>query len=223
MTPNGPIGFPWRVRKPGMIVWYGRLPPATTLGCPGWTENPRSLLDSPGHWRHRTDRSGGGDSALVRPGLLIRSWAWPLTVLTARVLCVIFVLLNVYLVSLSLDRGGARLASTSRACLSAYYSLPSAFFEHATLFSGRARPRGCLPSALPPGSSVARGRWFGSASVTHFGPSPMLTRHDGLDHRQGLHHRCRFVRHRFACVGRLRRQLGGVGMQPRYEYRTRRR
>jgi hypothetical protein len=40
---------------------------------------------------------------LFAPGLLIRSWAWPLTVLTARVLCVIFVLLNVYLVSLSLD------------------------------------------------------------------------------------------------------------------------
>jgi hypothetical protein len=103
MTPNGPIGFPWRVRKPGMIVWYGRLPPATTLGCPGWTENPVP-------YSIRRVIGGIGLTGLVAatvllfaPGLLIRSWAWPLTVLTARVLCVIFVLLNVYLVSLSLD------------------------------------------------------------------------------------------------------------------------
>ncbi len=40
---------------------------------------------------------------LFAPGLLIRSWAWPLTVLTARVLCVTFILFNVYLASLSLD------------------------------------------------------------------------------------------------------------------------
>jgi hypothetical protein len=40
---------------------------------------------------------------LFAPGLLIRTWAWPLTVLTARVLCVTFILLSIYLVSLSLD------------------------------------------------------------------------------------------------------------------------
>lgn len=40
---------------------------------------------------------------LLAPGPLIDSWAWPLTPLTARVLCVIFVLFTVYLVSLSTD------------------------------------------------------------------------------------------------------------------------
>ena len=35
ITPNGPTGRPPWVRKPGMIVWNGRLPPATTFGCPG--------------------------------------------------------------------------------------------------------------------------------------------------------------------------------------------
>jgi hypothetical protein len=40
---------------------------------------------------------------LVVPGLLIQSWAWPLTALTARVIGVIFALFNVYLLSLSID------------------------------------------------------------------------------------------------------------------------
>jgi hypothetical protein len=40
---------------------------------------------------------------LLAPGPLIDSWAWPLTPLTARVLCVIFLLFNAYLVSLSVD------------------------------------------------------------------------------------------------------------------------
>jgi hypothetical protein len=40
---------------------------------------------------------------LLAPGPLIGVWAWPLTPLTARVLCVIFVLFNVYLVSLFAD------------------------------------------------------------------------------------------------------------------------
>jgi hypothetical protein len=40
---------------------------------------------------------------LLAPGPLIALWAWPLTPLTARVLCVIFVLFNVYLVALSAD------------------------------------------------------------------------------------------------------------------------
>jgi cation diffusion facilitator CzcD-associated flavoprotein CzcO len=42
-------------------------------------------------------------SFLLVPGPLIDLWAWPLTPLTARVLCVIFVLFNVYLVALSAD------------------------------------------------------------------------------------------------------------------------
>jgi len=37
---------------------------------------------------------------LLAPHLLIDVWAWPLTPLTARVMCVIFALFNVYLVSL---------------------------------------------------------------------------------------------------------------------------
>jgi dimethylaniline monooxygenase (N-oxide forming) len=41
--------------------------------------------------------------SLLAPGPLIDAWAWPLTPLTARVLCVIFILFNVYLVSLSVD------------------------------------------------------------------------------------------------------------------------
>jgi dimethylaniline monooxygenase (N-oxide forming) len=40
---------------------------------------------------------------LLAPGPLIDVWAWPLTPLTARVLCVIFILFNVYLVALSVD------------------------------------------------------------------------------------------------------------------------
>lgn len=40
---------------------------------------------------------------LFAPQLLIDSWAWPLTPLTARVMCVIFVLLQIYLLSLSVD------------------------------------------------------------------------------------------------------------------------
>ena len=40
---------------------------------------------------------------LFLPGLLIDTWAWPLTPLTARVVCVIFILFNVYLVCLSVD------------------------------------------------------------------------------------------------------------------------
>ena len=40
---------------------------------------------------------------LLAPGPLIDLWAWPLTPLTARVLCVIFILFNVYLVSLFAD------------------------------------------------------------------------------------------------------------------------
>lgn len=41
--------------------------------------------------------------SLLFPGPLIDAWAWPLTPLTARVLCVIFILFNVYLVALSRD------------------------------------------------------------------------------------------------------------------------
>ena len=41
--------------------------------------------------------------SLLAPQTLIDLWAWPLTPLTARVLCVIFILFNVYLVSLSVD------------------------------------------------------------------------------------------------------------------------
>jgi hypothetical protein len=37
------------------------------------------------------------------PRPLIAIWAWPLTTLTARVLCVIFILVNVYLVVLAAD------------------------------------------------------------------------------------------------------------------------
>jgi hypothetical protein len=40
---------------------------------------------------------------LCAPQPLIDIWAWPLTPLTARVLCVIFILFNVYLVLLSAD------------------------------------------------------------------------------------------------------------------------
>ena len=40
---------------------------------------------------------------MIVPRPLIDSWAWPLTPLTARVLCVIFILFNVYLVALSTD------------------------------------------------------------------------------------------------------------------------
>ena len=48
---------------------------------------------------------------LIVPGPLIDSWAWPLTPLTARVMCVIFVLFDVYLLTLSADPrwSGARL------------------------------------------------------------------------------------------------------------------
>jgi dimethylaniline monooxygenase (N-oxide forming) len=42
-------------------------------------------------------------SFVLAPGPLIDLWAWPLTPLTARVLCVIFILFNVYLVSFSVD------------------------------------------------------------------------------------------------------------------------
>jgi cation diffusion facilitator CzcD-associated flavoprotein CzcO len=41
--------------------------------------------------------------SLLAPQTLIDMWAWPLTPLTARVLCVIFILFHVYLVSLSVD------------------------------------------------------------------------------------------------------------------------
>jgi hypothetical protein len=63
----------------------------------------------PDRWR----RVGGGIGllGLVGAGLLllvpqplIDAWAWPLTMLTARVLCVIFILFNVYLVAVSADR-----------------------------------------------------------------------------------------------------------------------
>jgi hypothetical protein len=40
---------------------------------------------------------------LLVPRALIAVWAWPLTPLTARVLCVIFVLFNVYVVGLARD------------------------------------------------------------------------------------------------------------------------
>ncbi|MNT48888.1 hypothetical protein D3C72_1856980 [compost metagenome] len=36
MTPKLMTGAPSRIRKPGMMVWKGRLPPATTLGWSGW-------------------------------------------------------------------------------------------------------------------------------------------------------------------------------------------
>ena len=32
MTPKAASGAPSRVRKPGMIVWNGRLPPPISLG-----------------------------------------------------------------------------------------------------------------------------------------------------------------------------------------------
>jgi hypothetical protein len=41
---------------------------------------------------------------LIAPSLLINSWAWPLTPLTGRVLCVVFALLDVYLLCLAADR-----------------------------------------------------------------------------------------------------------------------
>jgi hypothetical protein len=40
---------------------------------------------------------------LIVPGPLIDLWAWPLTPLTARVICVIFVLFSAYLVAVSTD------------------------------------------------------------------------------------------------------------------------
>jgi dimethylaniline monooxygenase (N-oxide forming) len=61
---------------------------------------------------HRVRRASGGIGSvglvaaglsLLAPEPLIDSWAWPLTPLTARVLCVIFILFNVYLISLSFD------------------------------------------------------------------------------------------------------------------------
>ena len=35
ITPNGPSSAPSRSSRPGMIVWYGRLPGASRLGWPG--------------------------------------------------------------------------------------------------------------------------------------------------------------------------------------------
>ena len=35
IRPNGPSSAPSRSSMPGMIVWYGRLPAASRLGCPG--------------------------------------------------------------------------------------------------------------------------------------------------------------------------------------------
>jgi hypothetical protein len=63
----------------------------------------------PGPWRRASGGVGllglvGAGLLLLAPQPLIDSWAWPLTPLTARVLCVIFVLFFVYLVSLSADR-----------------------------------------------------------------------------------------------------------------------
>ena len=40
ITPNAASGAPSRVRKPGMIVWNGRLPPAISFGWPGTSEKP---------------------------------------------------------------------------------------------------------------------------------------------------------------------------------------
>ena len=53
MTPNGPHNVPSsRVSIPGMIVWYGRLPGAYTLGRPGSSTKPHprfwSVNPSPG-------------------------------------------------------------------------------------------------------------------------------------------------------------------------------
>jgi hypothetical protein len=45
----------------------------------------------------------GAGLLLCVPQPLIDIWAWPLTPLTARVLCVIFILFNVYLLTLSTD------------------------------------------------------------------------------------------------------------------------
>ena len=40
ITPKLMTGLPPRVRKPGMMVWNGRLPPSTTLADFGSIEKP---------------------------------------------------------------------------------------------------------------------------------------------------------------------------------------
>ena len=46
ITPKLITACPSRVTNPGMIVWKGRLPGATSLGCPASSEKP-----APRFWR----------------------------------------------------------------------------------------------------------------------------------------------------------------------------
>ena len=86
--------------------------------------------------------------SLLAPGPLIDSWAWPLTPLTARVLCVIFILFNVYLAILvrrpAVERGTHQRREPPRRPGA---HQPSGSPGPGTRSSGPARPRGCSSSA----------------------------------------------------------------------------
>jgi hypothetical protein len=104
------------------------------------------------------------------PRLLIDGWAWPLTPLTARVLCVIFALFDVYLLCLALDPrwSAARLNVESLGVAAVFIAIGIWRTRHTFLWG---RPAAWLFVAAIV-AVLAGSAWFVAIGSGLLGPSP---------------------------------------------------